>query len=196
MIQKFKDILQVSKNLEKVDNQLKTLSSDSDELRKDFDSVKKSVEELKNTVGESAKAQEKLLKNFNDNIDAISSVRDEMKEELFKFSVLKGQMQDKIMKKFTEELENEISERKKDLNVDTGKYKEVKGIVEEMALELGKAKQEIKKWMDISSKIKAEDFELIKFAKQMKEIEAEKLALMQKVDNLERMIGKMRRGQR
>ena len=196
MIQKFKDILQISKNLEQVDTKLKTLSSDSEELRVNFDSVKKSVEELKKTVVDSSKVQEKLLKNFNENVDAISSIRDEMKEELFKFSVLKGQMQDKIMKKFSEELENEIAERKKDLDVDTGKYKEVKGIVEETALELGKAKQEIKKWIDISSKIKAEDFELIKFTKQMKELESEKLELMQKVDNLERMIGKMRRNQR
>ena len=88
---------------------MKTLSSDSEELRVNFDSVKKSVEELKKTVVDSSKVQEKLLKNFNENVDAISSIRDEMKEELFKFSVLKGQMQDKIMKKFSEELENEIA---------------------------------------------------------------------------------------
>ena len=97
------------------------------------------------------------------------------------------------MDKFTEELENEIKQRKEELSIDTGNYKEMKESIEGFGIELGKAKSEIGKWVQISSKIKAEDFELVRFTKRLKEVENEKLELMQKIDVLERLVGKLRR---
>ena len=196
MIQKFKDILKVSKNLEEVDRKLSSISSDAEILKKDMAGVKAAVEEMRNSISNAAKSQEALLREFNSHISAISSARKEMEDELFKFSVLKGQMQDRIMKKFADELEKEILERKNELSIDTGKYREAKAAIEGIASELGKAGLEIKKWREISSKIKSEDFELVRFTKKLKELEGEKLGLMQKIDVLERLVGKMRRNGR
>ena len=52
---------------------------------------------------------------------------------------------------------------------------------------------ELSKFLDISRNIKKEDFELVRHSRNLAEMGREKLELMRKIDNLERMLSKMRR---
>ena len=52
------------------------------------------------------------------------------------------------------------------------------------------------KFTEISRNIKQGDFELTKYANKLLEADKEKLELMRKIDTLERLISKMRRGGR
>ncbi len=142
MIQKFKDLMQVSKNLEEVDSKLNSLNEGLSSLRSEFDSLKQSFGEVKDTADEAAKAQKHLLQNFRENVDSISEIKNDFKEEIFNFKLLKNQMQKKIMEKFAEEIENEIAQRKEEIKIDSGNYKEAKDAIEGFAGHLGAANQQ------------------------------------------------------
>jgi hypothetical protein len=196
MIQKFRDLMKVTQNLEKVDNNLNVLHEEVAFLKRNFDDIKGSVDKILDVVNETTKTQERMLRNFNKNLVEISTIKEKFKEELFNFKLLKNQTQKEIMEKFSEEIEKEIEQRKEDIKIDSGNYKEIKESIEGFAMGLASARAEIAKWTEISGKIKAEDFELTKFTNKIKSIEDEKLELMQKVDSLERLLSKMRRNQR
>lgn len=195
MIQKFRDLLKVSENLEKVDNKLNVLHEETNFLKKNFEDIKESVNRVFDTLGEVSRVHDRMLKAFTGDLKEISDIKEKFREELFNFKLLKNEMQKQITSKFAEELEKEVEQRKEELKLDTGNYIKAKESIEGFAKELGAVKEELRKWVDISSRVKAADFELVRFAAKLKGAESEKLELMQKVDTMERLVGKLRRSQ-
>ena len=193
MLQKFKDFIEVSNNLEKVDNKLNALHEEAKFLSRNIEDIKNSLEELQDVVNQTTKTQTKLLKKFNEDIEAIGTIRNSFKEEMFNFKLFKNQLQKELMEKFAEELEKEMEQRKEEIRIDTSKYAVVKEGIEQLSKELTASSAELAKFNEIAKRIKAEDFALVKFTAKIKEIENEKLDLMQKIDTLERLVGKLRR---
>ena len=117
-----------------------------------------------------------------------------MSKEVYDFKLLKAQLQKKLLDKFEEELKQELTLNMEVLRKDISDYEEMKNSVKEMLKKTELAKQEMGKWLDISGSIKAADFELHRFARQLQQADSEKLELMRKIDTLERLVSKMRRG--
>ena len=196
MLQKFKDLIEVSKNLEKVEIKLNELHEEAQFLSRNFEDIKETLGTVQNVVDETAKTQTRLLKKFNEDLEGIGKVREDFKEEMFNFKLLKKQLQKDVMEKFAEELHKELEQRKEEIKIDSSKYVSVKEGIEQLGKELRASSAEITKFNAIAKKIKAEDFALVNFTNKIKEIENEKLDLLQKIDTLERLVGKLRRGQR
>ena len=138
-------------------------------------------------------SQHDLTKDLKGHMGMFAAIREEMSKEVYDFKLLKSQLQKKLLDKFEEELKQELKVNVSTLRKDLSDYEEMKNSVKELLKKTELTKQEMGKWMEISSSIKSSDFELSKFANQLKHADSEKLELLRKIDNLERMVSKMRR---
>ena len=187
MIQKIKSLFEIEEKISEINSKINDSNAKISELSNSFDNFKNKFSEVKN-------AQDELLKNLKDNIDAIKSLRSDFEKELYEFNLIKSQMQKKILDKFEQELQKDLELNREALKKDVEDYDALRRNMGDVALRLKSANEGIMKFIEISRNIKKEDFELTKFARQLFDADREKLELMRKIDNLERLVSKMRRG--
>ena len=189
MIQKIKDLMQIKELIDGINTQVGSHSKDVNSLKEELSLLNKGLSEVKGN-------QTEFLSNFKDNLEMINECKESLRKEVYDFKLLKAQTQKNLMEKFEEELGKELKVYSEKLKTDLNGYNKLK---EETALMLAQIKgisDEINKFTEVSKNIKKEDFELTKFANQLLEADKEKLELMRKIDTLERLISKMRRGGR
>lgn len=186
MIQKIKDLMKTKEDLDLINKNI-------EENNKIISELKAELTSLKNEVSETKSIQQDFLSMFKDNLTVIKNLREDFGKELYEFKLLKGQLQKKILDKFEEELQKDLEVNRESLRNDTNEYNELRGKVSEILSRLNLTSEEITKFTEISKNIKKEDFELTKFARQIVDMDREKLELMRKIDNLERLVSKIRR---
>ena len=186
MLQKIRDVLKTKEDIDFINKNLENSNKLTSELKIELESLKKELIENK-------KIQDDFLKNFKENLFVIKNLREDFGKELYEFKLLKGQLQRKILDKFEEELQKDLEVNREFLRKDTDDYNELRKKVSEILSRLNMTTEEINKFMEISKSIKKEDFELTRFARQLLEMDREKLELMRKIDTLERLVSKVRR---
>ena len=186
MLQKIKELMNVKDGIDAISKNIENNNRTVSELKDELSSLKKELQENK-------KLQDEFLKNFKENIAIIKNLREDFGKELVEFKLLKGQLQRKILDKFEEELQKDLEVNRESLKKDTEDYNELRKKVAEILSRLNLTTEEISKFIEISRSIKKEDFELTKFARNLIEMDKEKLELMRKIDTLERLVSKIRR---
>ncbi|HLC61287.1 MAG TPA: hypothetical protein VJJ52_07730 [Candidatus Nanoarchaeia archaeon] len=181
------------KELMNVKDDLVLINKNIDENNKIISELKAELTALKNEVSETKSIQQDFLNTFKENLTVIKNLREDFGKELYEFKLLKGQLQRKILDKFEEELQKDLEINRDSLRKDANDYNELREKVSEVLSRLNLTSDEITKFTEISKNIKKEDFELTKFAKQIADMDREKLELMRKIDNLERLVSKIRR---
>lgn len=189
MIQKIKLLFEIEEKINEINNKINDSNARICELNNNFDDFKKNFNEVKIS-------QNELLKNLKDNIDTIKSLREDFGKELYEFNLIKSQTQKKILDKFEQELQKDLELNRETLKKDAEDYDTLRKNMGDVALRLKSANDGIMKFIEISRNIKKEDFELTKFARQLMDMDAEKLELMRKIDTLERLVSKLRRNVR
>ncbi|MBI2657912.1 hypothetical protein HYX08_04430 [Candidatus Woesearchaeota archaeon] len=186
MLQKIKGLMNVKEDIGAINRNI-------EENSKVISELKAELEALRNGLAESNKSQAEFLKNFRENLSVIKNLREDFGKELVEFKLLKGQLQRKILDRFEEELQKDLQINREALKKDAEDYSEVRKKVSEVLSRLSLTSEEISKFMEISKSIKKEDFELTRFARQLVDMDREKLELMRKIDTLERLVSKIRR---
>ena len=186
MLQKIKDVLKTKEDID-------LMNKNIEENNKIISELKVELESLKNELTETKKTQDEFLKNFRENLFVIKNLKDDFGKEIYEFKLLKAQLQKKILEKFEEELQKDLEVNRESLKKDTDDYSELRKKVAEILSRLNLTTEEINKFIEISKSIKKEDFELTKFARQITDMDREKLELMRKIDTLERLVSKIRR---
>ena len=186
MIQKIKDLMKVKDDID-------VINTNIEENNRLISELKGQLEVLREDFKQTKSMQNEFLKNFKDNLDVIKNLREDFGKEVFEFKMLKGQLQKKILEKFEEELQKDLNINRDSLKKDVEDYNELRKNVSEMIARLNLTGEELNKFLGISKNIKKEDFELTKFARQLIDMDKEKLELMRKIDALERLVSKIRR---
>src|SRR3989338_8021546 len=186
MITKIKELMDVKSNLEELNKSVSDNNKTISELKEELNQLRSELSEIKDN-------QKEFLKAFKDDLGVIHNLRDDFGRELFEFKLLKGQLQRKILDKFEEELQKDLGMNRELLKKDVEDYNELRKKVTDILSKVSLTSEEIGKFIDISRNIKKEDFELTKFARHLIEMDREKLELMRKIDNMERLVSKIRR---
>ena len=189
MIQKIKGLMRIKEEIDKINDKLNNTTEIVDNLKNEVTTLK---EQINNQISNINKNSE-LLKNFDENINLMNNIKDNFEKELFDFKLLKSQTQRKILEKFEEELQKELQLRLGSLNKDAEEYNELKKLIANISLKVNTLSGEIDKFVNISKNLKEKDFEMTHFAKQLLELDKEKLELMRKIDSLQRLVSRMRR---
>lgn len=188
MITKIKELIDVRNNLGE-------LRKSVDDSKNAASELKSELELLKKELSETQKTQQEFLKSFKENLFIIKNLREDFGKELYEFKLLKGQLQRKILEKFEEELQKDLEVNRESLRKDTNEYNELRNKAAAILSRLNLTSEEIAKFIEISKNIKKDDFELTKLARHLLEMDREKLELMRKIDTLERLVSKIRRGE-
>ena len=186
MIGRIKDLMKIKDEIDAINKNLKENS------REVYD-LKLGIEELKKTLGDMGSIRQDFIKDFSEELKSIKYLKEDFGKEVYEFRLLKAKMQNRILERFEEELKKELGINNARLQKDLEEYEQSRKKIAQMALAISSAGDEIKKFIEISSNIKKEDFELDRFARQLSNASKEKLDLMRKIDSLERLVSKMRR---
>ena len=186
MIGRIQDLMKMKDEIDAINKNLKENS------REVYD-LKLGIEELKKTLGDMGSIRKDFIKDFSEELKSIKYLKEDFGKEVYEFRLLKAKMQNRILERFEEELKKELGINNARLQKDLEEYEQSRKKIAQMALAISSAGDEIKKFIEISSNIKKEDFELDRFARQLSNASKEKLDLMRKIDSLERLVSKMRR---
>lgn len=188
MFQKIKELMQVKKNIDE-------LSKKIEEHKATIASFRESINALKNEMRDIKEGHKELLTNLKDSMGSIDDVKEEFKKELYEFNLLKGHLQSKIIEKFENELQKELNINLEKFKRDAENYLKLKNDISLISENTKNLSGELNKFVEIGRNIKKEDFLLTKYCNKIWEMDKEKLELMKRIDTLERLIAKMRRGE-
>ncbi|MBI2140702.1 hypothetical protein HYU14_07305 [Candidatus Woesearchaeota archaeon] len=186
MLQKIKDLMQMKSVVDELSAKLESHS-------KAIDGFKGSFLAAQQEMGSVRSSNQDFLAALQGDLQSLSATKEAFRKELYDFKLLKSQMQESIQKKFEEELAGELKGSTQELRQGIGEFAKVKEQLQSVAKDVQSLASEIAKLKEISKEVKRDDFELTKFLHLVRQGDAEKLELMQKIDALERLVAKMRR---
>ena len=190
MIQKIKELMRVKEEVDKINDRLNNTTSSVRNLQNEIELLREESHEHVKKINEK---NNEFFRNFDENVNLMKNIKDNFENELFDFKLLKSQTQKKILEKFEEELQNELKIKLENLNKDANEYNELKQQISNITLKVNSLSEEINKFLAISKNIKERDFEMTHFARQLLEMDRDKLELMRKIDTMERLVSRMRR---
>ncbi len=186
MFQKIKDLIDIKEEIDNINSSWESTKENLNSFQSRFEELQKELQVVKQN-------QQEFLKNFKEKTDETKTLNEELKSEVHQFKLLKSQLQNKLIEKFEEELQNELKINTDRLKSDFNQYNEIQNNVSILLNKTKMVSEEITKFHEISKNIKKEDFELEKFATELRIADKEKLELMKRIDTLERLISKIRR---
>lgn len=189
MIQKFKDLSKVGEHIDEIKGQVESHNEDVTSMRESFAGLKEEVAELKSIV---AKQNEELA-GLREIHKEFSEIKESFAKELYDFKIVKSDVQKKIMEKFDKEIHDELAKNFSKIKTDLDTFNKLKSDIELISSKTVKATEEIDKFNKIAKQVKEGDYNLSKYAKELAKADSEKVALLKKIDTLERLVSKQRR---
>lgn len=193
MIQKIKDLMQISENIDSLKQKTDDMTQAFVSMQKEVQQSKQDFNSLKAEFTELRERQQEFLKSFKIDIEQIKTLKTGLDTEVKDFKLVKGQMQEKLFQQIREELDQSINANLEGLKTDVSRYNELKQQIGLITLRISTLGTEIDKFNNISRKLKEGDFELSNYAKKIMEMDHEKMQLLRKIDALERLISRERR---
>ncbi len=181
-------------------NKVLGINEDFKEIRKDIHELSFEINSLKASVRKQSAfmkaAQEEILGLVREARSELASSKRgiksslvELETELASFKVIRSQTQKRIMDAFRTEISGLSSQVKTDVTA----YNKLKNEIGAVSNYLHKAAEDIRKFTDISKELKASDFSLSRFDSAIDKREREKIRLLKRIDQLERVIARERR---
>lgn len=175
--------------------ELNKIQSRLEELDKKYNDSIKQIQEfqeqkfknLEETFSQLKEKQFFYFEEFEKSLTAFNDMNLKYKKEFDAFNVIKNNLTTKTLEKMEKEM-------KEVLAIHFIKLETEKKRFDELAKDIEKAKEEIKKLVLISEKVKDADFNLAKHAQELRLNDSEKLKLMKQIDDLQSLIAKMRQG--
>ena len=124
-----------------------------------------------------------------ENLHAIAKAREDVERSTRSFS----DVQKKVELVVQEQLAPVIKESIEKLKLDAGQYAQVKREIEQISVRLNELSEQVLKFVRIAEEVKHADFQLGKYAAELEKADHEKVKLMKEVDDLQRLVARMRR---
>ncbi|MBI4738529.1 hypothetical protein HY772_03045 [Candidatus Woesearchaeota archaeon] len=130
---------------------------------------------------------------FMEQLNHTKKLNEELKDDIYDFKLLKGQLKTKIVEELSESFRGEIAAQSKKLEADIKVYNALKDELGRVLVEIKGLQEEMNKFRAISSQIKTADFELANYAREVTRMAREKQDLLSRADKLESAIARERR---
>jgi hypothetical protein len=193
LIDKVKKII---KSVDEIEDCKKELISVKKEMLNGLNYIKDIGSELKQLKENQEKENKELISEKVLIINNLKKVSDDFNKELNDFKLIKTKLKTDVVEKVSLDIRKELSIYIMNIKDKINQLNEAANEIENVSKNTGLILEEIKKFKQISSEIKKEDFELSKFANELRRNDSEKLNLMKKIDMLEKLVSKMRRQSR
>jgi chromosome segregation ATPase len=182
MITKIRELMQLKENVDSLNQQLVEHNDTVQKLTVHIDEFKNAMETM------SADAS-KLATNMSKETTSLHSFQEQLEHELYEFKLTQKEVRDR----FHKNMEQELGWLKAAMLKDVNEYNDLKKRLDTKLQTVDKLDAEVQRLTSISKMIKAQDFELVRFQKELARKEEEKIRLLKKIDGLERLVAKMRK---
>lgn len=187
MLERLKGVMTVRDEMDTLQAEVKELTSTVEKIGELMHGETVRLRELHNT-------QSDMISTFLQATQALNRLKEDLRKELEDFRMLNRQTQSKMLDQFEQELRNSLTINTKALELDKHQYEKVKNEVTKFGEMLTSLNFEINKLLIVCQHLKAQDFSLTETHKKMLEEDKHKLSLIQRIDELERMLAKMKQG--
>jgi chromosome segregation ATPase len=194
MLSKVKDLMGVGSRVDEASGKIKELAKDISAESKEMAAFRKEVAALKSEVsGLNTKAEESLSA-ISAQMDEIHKTNEEFKKELYDFKMIKSDIKSKLVSELSESFREELKNETRKLDVDVKAFNDLKEELCVLVTKFKAVESEVAKFKEIAGSLKSADFQLANYARELTKNDQEKLRLMEKVEHLERLVAKERRG--
>jgi chromosome segregation ATPase len=182
MMNKLKELMQLKDNVDSLNRKLEDHSATIQELSTNILGFKRSFETMH---GDSEKSVEAMHKEM----EAILQFKEQLEQELYEFKLTQKEIRDK----FHKQMESEVGWLRGAMEKDIGQFNELKKKLDSKLQTVDKLDSEVQRLTTIAKSIRAQDFELVHYQKELQRQNQEKLMMLRKIDSLERLVAKMRK---
>jgi chromosome segregation ATPase len=183
MLTKIKELMQLKDNVDSLNRKLEDHSATIQELSSRISDFKRSFESMH---GDS----EKSVTAMHQEMEALMQFKEQLERELYEFKLTQKEIRDK----FHKQMEAEVGWLRGAMEKDIGQFNDLKNKLDSKLQTVDKLDSEVQRLTSIAKSIKAQDFELVRYQKELSHQNQEKLMLLRKIDSLERLVAKMRKG--
>lgn len=169
----------LSKKIESQSMQIAKLNENSSEMIDEMDDARKTVNELNEQLGTTT-----IL---------FSTALEQVNNEVVEFKLFLSKVKKELVNDLTTEFSQEMQSAKQSVTGYLDDFKTLRHRIDEVNEEIVYVKNELKKFLDISSNIKQDDFKMQGYDQVMEKHLNEKQHLQKRVDMLEKIVAKQRR---
>lgn len=189
MIDKIRSVMKTDEMVKTVNKKLTEQNQKINKLSNEIALLREKNALLQKTAKSTNDAQLKSSANFEKLLEKIAEDQKRLHDSVNDFNIRKSNAAQKIV----EQLRTDINHFRDVLRTDIRKFDNLKSGMDGVKKDIDSVRLEIKKLSEISSKIKGSDFEMSKYIRKVQDMNNDKLALLKKIDTLERMVGSLRR---
>lgn len=183
-------------SIDDIENLKKEIRTEISFIKKEFRNSKQVFDEAINEIRKNSEEQKSqnnlLLTEQKDSIKEVKNLSDDFNKVLNDFKLMSNNIQKKVIQEAVVEIKKEISVYINNIKEKTNNLNEASKEIVDISKNISEILKIFNELKEISKNLKKEDFELSKYAEKLRENDKEKLELMRKIDNLERLIAKQR----
>lgn len=196
MISKVRDLIAVGEKLDEISGKVRSSSKEVAGQSREISALKEDVAALRSDIKRLCEEHGRSAEQLASQVGELRSANEDLRKELYDFRLVKADIRSNLVSGLAQDFRDRLREEIGKFDTDVKRFNELKDELSSLVAGFRSVEGEIRKFREISSGIKAADFELVKHAKSLEKADSEKLRLMQKIDHLERLVSKMRRGSR
>ena len=147
------------------------------------------VHELDRKLDSITRSNSELTAQTQKILEAVRELKDDVEEEMNSLKLSKNRMLSTVVEKVQQEMQELTAAVRTDYDSYLGIRKELAALSSRLSL----LTQDIDKFKAISSTIKGMDFELKSYARILEEKDSEKLRLLRRIEDLQKIISRERR---
>ncbi len=186
MIQKIRDLVRIQELINDISVRIREQEKIVRSHSKDMDDFHK---EMRRSMREILAENLRIREQITSDITHFRKLQARLGDELSNFKLFKNESR----KIFMDRMETEFSIIKKKLNSEISGINDLRCAINSRSDDLYALSDEIKRLRKITSKIRSQDFELVRHKKNIEKYEKEKQEMAKQIDSLQRLVARMRR---
>ncbi|MCF7798547.1 hypothetical protein K9M74_01450 [Candidatus Woesearchaeota archaeon] len=179
--------------VQELQNQIKDAQRDVKHVSRHIAEQKEDVDKLIKQVKQIGNLQTEMLAKMQEATEHLVIASKDFEKAATNISLIRPALEKKMIENFSSAIEQELANTTNKIHAQAAGFNAAKDVFKNHAKTSSDALKDINKLHDAIKNIKAADFELEMHAKRLETNDQEKLRLMAKIDQLERMLAKMKR---
>lgn len=164
-----------------------------EEHSKEIFSLRQEITTANTNIKALVEQQQQLIKTNTEALSTVQELKEQLNDSVNSIKIVSSTIQNNLVRKVTDDLNNLTQEVSLKLGGSEKLKKEIEETADKFKEELQQLNQEIKRLKTVTANIKAEDFELAKFANKLTAADSEKIRLTRQIDSLQRLVSALRR---
>ncbi len=184
------------KEVELLQNQIKDAQRDIKHMSRRIGEEQDEIAKLLKEVKQNGKLQTELLAKMQEATEFLAIAKNDFEKAATDIALIRPTLEKKMLENFSSEIKQELANTTNNIQAQVAGFTATKNVFKEYARLSTETSREVEKLLNITKSINSADFELEMHAKRLETNDKEKLRLMKRVDELERLLARMKREKR